>query len=528
MADPFSGVPGKLGSRGTPVPKMGTSFFAVGRALSLAAALLASGCLIAPERLTCALDVDCPDDQLCYVDELRGDADDARCVPPNVARGLGAVVGDECFHSGGTVTGCEFTCLMQLCDGPPRFTGAEVAISDGPTTLIVSWLPPVDRTFPESLRYRIYWSRTPAGQDYSAPNLALTGGTTARLEDLVTNTPYYVVVRVEDEFGQTEENENEARGVPGCIEYGTQIAPLITGKCTGCHGEAEPERGLRLDSVAALRSGTPGRPMVVECRSDLSRIVRRAGEPHALDSRRGPHGGLDTEQLDVLAAWIDEGAQDRCPNDRGVCADTVPPTFAGVTSATAMDATTVELCWDAGTDDRASVAQLVYDVYEAPLAFDRLPAATSDPGATCITLSGRIPDADYCWVVRARDGSGNADSGMVEECVTMPSAACLEYADVIQPLFDAHCIHCHGGEGALVRLRLTSFEGVMFGGGSGAIAIACDPDASLLMARLGTDPPRDIRMPGDGPPYLTDAQLAAVRRWLAEGARSSCTEADPC
>lgn len=486
--------------------------------LLVSAALVSCGCAISPDRGVCLEDKECPVDQVCYVD--------GRCLSPEAARHLGAPVGEECFH-GDDVSRCDFTCVMQFCDGPPEFEGAEVAMSDGPSALVVRWPPPRDETFPEDLRYHVFLSTTPGGQDFTAPTLSPTGGTSVRLDGLLPETPYYVVVRVEDQFEQMEENTREVRGVPGCIEYGTQIEPLLADHCGDCHGEERAERGLRLDSLSGLRAGTPGRPLIVECRSDRSRIVRRAGDPPALDTR-GPHGWLAPEELDLLRAWIDEGAQEDCPIDTSVCADDVPPTFAGVVSATAIDASTVELCWAVGSDDRTPVAELVYDVYEAPPDFGRLPLATSEPGATCITLSGQIPAADYCWVVRARDGSGNSDTGTVESCLTMPAAACLEYSDVIQPLFDARCIHCHGGEQPLLRLSLTSHEGVMLGGASGEIAVACDPDASLIMSSLGTDPPRGVRMPGDGPPYLTDAQLAAIRRWLVEGARDSCAEPDPC
>ena len=478
--------------------------------------LALGGCVISPERADCEIDLDCPDDQVCY--------EDGRCLPVDAARQLGATVGDECFHSGGAITGCNFTCIMQLCDGPPEFEGAEAVVSDGPTALIVRWQPPRDETPLDALVFRVFSSTTPGGQDFDVPTITTTGGTSIRLEGLSPQRPYYVVVRVEDGLGQMEENTHEARGVPGCIEHGTQIAPLLADHCTGCHGEERAERGLRLDSWSALREGAPGRPLIVECRSERSRIVARAGEPPALDTR-GPHGGLAPDELDLLRAWIDQGAQESCPFDPTVCADDAAPSFAGVTSATAIDASTVELCWDAGSDDRTPPAELVYDVYEAPAGS---PSFTSAPGESCVTLSGLLPAADYCWVVRARDGSGNEDDNTVESCLTTPAATCLEYAEVIQPLFDARCIHCHGGDAPLFRLSLSSYEGVMRGGASGEIALPCDPDASLLLSRLGADPPRGIRMPGDGPPYLTDAQIAAIRRWLAEGARASCAEAGPC
>ena len=66
------------------------------------------------------------------------------------------------------------------------------------------------------------------------------------------------------------------------------------------------------------------------------------------------------------------------------------------------------------------------------------------------------------------------------------------------------------------------------GGYSGGIVVACEPEASLLVGKLGPEPPAGVRMPGDGPPYLSEAQRAAVAQWITEGARSSCEEASPC
>ncbi len=487
--------------------------------IALGVLSLAASCSISPDRATCRIDVDCPDGELCY--------EDGRCLPPNAARQLGAPVGRECTHAGGAVAGCAFTCLMGFCDGPPEFGGAEFAVSDAPTALLVSWQPPTDETPPNELRYRVFVSETSGGQDFAAPTLTVTGGTSVRLERLTPATAYYVVVRVEDGFGQAEQNAHEVRGVPACIEYATQIEPLLADHCASCHGEERAERGLRLDSLDAVLAGTPGRPVVSPCRPERSRLVERAGPPSALDTR-GPHGGLRAEQVELLSAWIGAGAQASCPIDAARCDDAIPPTFAGATRATALDASTVRVCWAAGADDRAPVEQLVYDVHRAPLDPARPPAGTSLAGDLCLTLVGQIPGEETCWTTRARDPAGNIDTNSAEVCVTMPEVPCLEYADVIQPIFDERCAHCHGGDAPLLRLDLTSYAGVALGGASGVVAPACDPDSSILLSRVGAEPPRSVRMPGDGPPYLSDAQIGAIRRWITEGARPSCGEPDPC
>jgi hypothetical protein len=51
-----------------------------------------------------------------------------------------------------------------------------------------------------------------------------------------------------------------------------------------------------------------------------------------------------------------------------------------------------------------------------------------------------------------------------------------------------------------------------------AIVIAGDPANSKIVQKLRGTFPRGVRMPRDGPPYWSEAQIALVERWIAEGA----------
>jgi hypothetical protein len=88
----------------------------------------------------------------------------------------------------------------------------------------------------------------------------------------------------------------------------------------------------------------------------------------------------------------------------------------------------------------------------------------------------------------------------------------VSFAFDILPLFVQDCIHCHGGAGGL---SLESHAGVIAGGSSGAVVIAGDPNASLLVRRL--DGRRLPVMPLDGPP-LTAPEIDRIRQWILEGA----------
>ena len=85
----------------------------------------------------------------------------------------------------------------------------------------------------------------------------------------------------------------------------------------------------------------------------------------------------------------------------------------------------------------------------------------------------------------------------------------------IKPIFDANCLHCHGGAGGL---ELESYEGVIAGGVSGPVVIPGDPANSRLIHRLdGTIPPV---MPTDGSP-LPQPDIDRIAQWILEGARDN-------
>jgi len=104
-------------------------------------------------------------------------------------------------------------------------------------------------------------------------------------------------------------------------------------------------------------------------------------------------------------------------------------------------------------------------------------------------------------------------------------ARSVSYRDEIQNgVFDANgCQRCHTGDGIGVSqsgLDLRSYATLRAGGGrsGGQAVVDGDPCSSILVQKLETGPPFGRRMPYDGPPYLTDAELTLVRDWIVEGA----------
>ncbi len=109
--------------------------------------------------------------------------------------------------------------------------------------------------------------------------------------------------------------------------------------------------------------------------------------------------------------------------------DNVPPTFAGLSTATVMDDGAVNLVWDAATDNDSDPSSIAYAVYSGPKAGQEdfsAPYAFTPAGAAGITLSNVAP-GDHFWVVRAVDQAGNQDDNSVEKTASP--------ADITPPRF---------------------------------------------------------------------------------------------
>ncbi|HEX2987936.1 MAG TPA: c-type cytochrome domain-containing protein [Chloroflexota bacterium] len=94
------------------------------------------------------------------------------------------------------------------------------------------------------------------------------------------------------------------------------------------------------------------------------------------------------------------------------------------------------------------------------------------------------------------------------------------YAQDIQPIFNDHCVTCHGPNRADNGLRLDSYEGVMKGTNHGPVVVAGDPDHSALISVVQGSVEPSIRMPHGGQ-KLTEQDVQNLRLWIAAGASSN-------
>ncbi len=93
------------------------------------------------------------------------------------------------------------------------------------------------------------------------------------------------------------------------IDYARQVKPILTRHCVECHSKDKPRAGLRLDTAAAALKGGKGGPAVVPGGGDdslLIEAVRGDGAVERMPLKRPP---LSDAEINLLRAWIDQGAR---------------------------------------------------------------------------------------------------------------------------------------------------------------------------------------------------------------------------
>jgi ankyrin repeat protein len=93
---------------------------------------------------------------------------------------------------------------------------------------------------------------------------------------------------------------------PATIDFERDIQPLFKAHCIGCHGPKQQKNGFRLDRRRdAMRGGTF--TMISPGNADASRLyLRLVGDE--VGTQMPPEGQLAADQINLIRAWIDQGA----------------------------------------------------------------------------------------------------------------------------------------------------------------------------------------------------------------------------
>lgn len=107
------------------------------------------------------------------------------------------------------------------------------------------------------------------------------------------------------------------------VDYDQHVRPILAAKCFSCHGQTQQQSGLRLDRrQLALRGGDYG-PVILPGKSAESKFIHRLiGSTAGL--QMPPSGALEEDEIAVLRAWIDQGAD--MPGRSDIAVEAKPPT----------------------------------------------------------------------------------------------------------------------------------------------------------------------------------------------------------
>ena len=92
---------------------------------------------------------------------------------------------------------------------------------------------------------------------------------------------------------------------PANVDFARDVQPIFRQNCIGCHGPAKQNSGLRLDRKSSVLK--PGVRRVVPGSSENSFLYYRvAGSDYGM--QMPPTGALRPDQVQIIKAWIEQGA----------------------------------------------------------------------------------------------------------------------------------------------------------------------------------------------------------------------------
>ena len=94
------------------------------------------------------------------------------------------------------------------------------------------------------------------------------------------------------------------------IDFEKEVQPILSQKCHACHGDDAQQSGLRLDKRQnAMRGGDYG-PVIMPGNSAGSKLILRLVNGDG-GLQMPPTGPLSNDEIGILRAWIDQGADFR-------------------------------------------------------------------------------------------------------------------------------------------------------------------------------------------------------------------------
>lgn len=144
----------------------------------------------------------------------------------------------------------------------------------------------------------------------------------------------------------------------------------------------------------------------------------------------------DNDHFIVVRARDAAGNRDQNTKEFSTSAtDQTPPDFSGISTIERLNPTTVQVTWQAASDNESAQSDLVYDIYLATSSGAQdftTSTATTDPGATSTEIANLSEESEYYAVVRARDEEGNADDNTREATTFRDDETSPEFSGAIR------------------------------------------------------------------------------------------------
>jgi len=212
------------------------------------------------------------------------------------------------------------------------------------------------------------------------------------------------------------------------VDFGRDVQPILRQQCYSCHGPSQQMNGFRLDRRReAMRGGTTSPGIIRPGSSQTSLLFYRVAGNQA-GPQMPPTGALRPEQIAVIKAWLDQGAD--WPDEY---ANEAPPVPMEPRAAKLMEAAQ----WGTAADVKSLLDQ------------GADPNTRNDAGAT--PLMRAVTDLEKTRLLLERHADVNARSGDGRTPLLI-AAGLTGAAPVVKLLLDA---------GAAINVKAPGLEGDM-------------------------------------------------------------------
>lgn len=95
---------------------------------------------------------------------------------------------------------------------------------------------------------------------------------------------------------------------PKPVSFTSEIAPIFTASCSGCHEPQKKKGGLDLTTVKAAMAGAKKGPVIVPGHPEKSALIDSISGDEPDMPKKGDK--LTSQQVELIARWVREGAKD--------------------------------------------------------------------------------------------------------------------------------------------------------------------------------------------------------------------------